>query len=493
MRRSSQNLAVDEVEQTLQDARESLLSYCLAQNEHYETPDHLCKIASYLEAVERGEIKRLIITLPPRHGKSNLASQFFPAWYIGRNPDKFIITATYGQDLASDFGRKVRNQIIDPFYQAIFPRIILKDDSTAANRFATTHGGEYFAVGVGGPVTGRGAHVLLIDDSCKNREEADSQQIREKTNEWYSSTAYTRLMPSGAVVIVQTRWHEDDLVGHILKNHGHENWVVINLPAIKNENTKQEAALWSERYPLEVLKTIRSTLIPYDWHCLYQQNPIPKEGNIIKAEWLKSGFADEYAAMFMAIDPAISKKETADKTAFSVWGIGYGKSPNLYEIETPYGRYDLQEILTIGRSLFEKYKDKMVLFGVENVAFQKVLGDEFARMGLPCVQLAADGDKVRRLMSVTHFFSQGRVYVNSPELRKQLLRFRGIDGDEDDLVDAAVHCLRLIRSNSMDRYEKKEDRYKGLDPRSRAFWEGHFKQKENDSNVGKNLNQFYGL
>lgn len=476
-------------------ARERLLSYCLLQNENYKTPGHLITIAKALEAVERGAIKRLIVTLPPRHGKSMLDSQYFPAWYLGRNPGKYIITATYGQDLASDFGRKVRDQIKDPLYHKVFPNCVLKEDSTAAHRFSTNEAGEYYAVGVGGPITGRGAHLLLIDDPIKNREEADSAVIRTKINEWYDSTAYTRLMPGGAIAIIMTRWHEEDLVGHVLKSHAHENWTVINLPAIENENTANESPLWQEAYPLEVLKTIRSTLSPYDWSCLYQQNPIPKEGNIFKAEWMKPGLSEdgEYAAKFMAIDPAISKKESADETAFSVWGVGYGNNPTLYEIETVHGHFDFHEQLTMGQALYEKHK--LDMFGVENVAFQKALGDEFSRRGLPCVQLKADGDKVRRAMSVTHFFSQGRARVNTPALRDQLLRFRGVDGDKDDLVDAAVHCLRLIRDYSSQRYDKKDDRYKGMDPRSEQFWRSHFDDPRiNERKAPENdINKFFGF
>jgi predicted phage terminase large subunit-like protein len=269
-----------------------LISYAAWQWPNYRDAPHHRLIARKLEAVERGEIKRLMITMPPRHGKSMLASEFFPAWYLGRNPDHYVIAATYAQDLADDFGRKVRNQIADATYGAIFPGVGLKNDSTSSRRFhvtqpldsfSTGQNGAYFAVGVGGPLTGRGAHLLLIDDPVKNREDADSELIRKKTKDWYTSTAYTRLMPGGRVVIIQTRWHEDDLSGWLLQEHRHEGWEVLNLPAIDDDGN----ALWPEQYDVPALEKIKLAIGPRDWSALYQQRPAPETGDYFRAEWLR--------------------------------------------------------------------------------------------------------------------------------------------------------------------------------------------------------------
>ena len=270
-----------------------LVSYAAYQWPAYTDAPHHRLIARHLEAVERGEITRLMITMPPRHGKSMLASEFFPAWYIGRNPDHYVVTATYAQELADDFGRKVKNQIEDPAFQAIFPGVGLADDSKSAKRFhiegslggyehATTQRGAFYAVGVGGPLTGRGAHLLLIDDPVKNREEAESEVIRKKTKDWYTSTAYTRLMPGGRIVVIQTRWHEDDLSGWLLAEHQHEGWTVLNLPAI-NDNGE---ALWPEQYPVEALEQIQRAIGPRDWSALYQQRPTPETGDYFRREWI---------------------------------------------------------------------------------------------------------------------------------------------------------------------------------------------------------------
>lgn len=271
-----------------------LISYAAYQWPRYMDAHHHRLIARHLEMVERGEITRLMITMPPRHGKSMLASEFFPAWYMGRNPDHYVVTATYAQDLADDFGRKVKNQIEDAAFQAIFPGVGLADDSKSAKRFhiegqglggfehGTTQRGAFYAVGVGGPLTGRGAHLLLIDDPVKNREDADSEVMRKKTKDWYTSTAYTRLMPGGRIVIIQTRWHEDDLSGWLIEEHAHEGWTVLNLPAISDEGE----ALWPEQYDIESLERIKRALPSRDWSALYQQRPAPDSGDFFKREWI---------------------------------------------------------------------------------------------------------------------------------------------------------------------------------------------------------------
>ncbi|MGM7308596.1 terminase large subunit domain-containing protein, partial [Acinetobacter baumannii] len=184
-------------------AKESLIAFTDYTNDLYEAAPHHQVIAEKLEAVERGEIKRLIICMPPRHGKSELASRRFPAWYLGRNPSNQIIAASYNSDLAGDFGREVRNIVATPEFGNVF-KISLASDSKAANRWHTDKQGVYVSAGVGTAITGRGANILLIDDPFKDRQEADSELRRELVWNWYTSTAYTRLMPNGAIVVINT-------------------------------------------------------------------------------------------------------------------------------------------------------------------------------------------------------------------------------------------------------------------------------------------------
>lgn len=273
----------------------------------YIPADHHYRICEKLEAVARGEIKRLMIFMPPRHGKSELASRRFPAWFLGNHPDKSIIAASYNSELAGDFGRDVRNIVASSEYGALF-KTGLAVDSKAAGRWHTDTGGGYVAAGVGTAITGRGAHILLIDDPFKDRESADSETIREKTYNWYMSTAYTRLESSiterdpdplwhreiqqgklkpfeGAIVIIQTRWHEDDLAGRLLADmaNGADQFEVLDLPAISDAG----GALWPGKYPIERLNEIKRALPSREWEALYQQRPTIESGTFFKREWFK--------------------------------------------------------------------------------------------------------------------------------------------------------------------------------------------------------------
>lgn len=218
-------------DELLKLARGDLACYAIAIQPGFELAAHHRLVVDRLEAVERREISRLMSFMAPRHGKTLLGTEIFSAWYLGRHPDRKIITASYGQELADDFGRRVRNMVSDPIHHAIFPECRLACDATSMRRFSTTAGGSYFAVGRGGPITGRGADLLLIDDPIKDAEEARSEMTRRTLHEWYSSVAYTRLQPGAAVILACTRWHEDDLAGRLLREDP-KGWVVLSLPAI---------------------------------------------------------------------------------------------------------------------------------------------------------------------------------------------------------------------------------------------------------------------
>ena len=278
-------------------ARESLAAYAIAHDAGYQVAWHHRLIARALERVERGELTRLIINMPPRHGKSRLASQFFPAWYLGRNPRRYIITASYSKELAEDMGQAVRDLSNDPMHRVIFPGSSLRQDSKARSRFMTSERGVYFGTGIGGPITGKGAHLLLIDDPIKSRAEADSEAKRRAVKRWYASDAYTRLMPGGAIVVIQTRWHEDDLAGWLLREHAHEGWEVLSLPAIAEADEVYRAAgeaLWPDPtvgYPLARLERIKAALMAEEgersWLALYQQRPRAIEGAMFKRPWFR--------------------------------------------------------------------------------------------------------------------------------------------------------------------------------------------------------------
>ena len=256
-------------------ASHSLLAFTEFTHPSWQSGAHHARICDALEAVERGELKRLMITAPPRHTKSELASRRFPAWYLGRHPDRQVIGCSYNGDLATDIGRSVRNIVGSQEYAHLFPTRVMAD-SRAAERWSTERGGMYIGAGIGGTITGRGAHLGIIDDPLKNREEAESETVREKIWAWYTSTFYTRLMPGGAIVVVMTRWHDDDLGGRLLQQPG---WTLLEMPAITDG-----AALWPEWYPLDVLHDIQHTIGPRDWSALYMQRPQVDTGDYFKRE-----------------------------------------------------------------------------------------------------------------------------------------------------------------------------------------------------------------
>lgn len=275
----------------LQFIRGSLQGYAVAQFSDFRPGRHHKLLASKLEDVESGRIKRLAVLMAPRHGKSKLSSELFPSWYLGRNPTRRILSLSYGQDLADVFGRSVRNYIRTPTHTALFPECQLSSDSNSIKRFNTTVNGGYTTIGVGGGTTGRGADLLLLDDLIKDREQADSPVYRESLIDWYKSVARTRLQPEGAIVLVQTRWGTTDFVAWLLSETAHENWEVISLPAIALQNDPlgrlPGEALWPESYPLEALEQIRETLGSRDWTALYQQSPLSDSDVIFRQIWLQ--------------------------------------------------------------------------------------------------------------------------------------------------------------------------------------------------------------
>ena len=293
---------------------DSLLAFTAYTHPDWQTGEHHKLICDKLEAVERGDLKRLIITAPPRHTKSELASRRFPAWYMGRNPRKQIICTTYGDDLASDFGRDVRDVVNSQEYRNVFDTQLAKD-ARAAGKWKTNKGGIYVATGIGGPITGRGADIALIDDYVKNRMDADSEAEREKTWRWYTSTLYTRLQPGGSVIILATRWHEDDLIGRCLQQD-HEDWELIELKAVTDDQ-----ALWPEWYPMEALNQIKATLPARDWEALYQQDPQPETGTYFERDWFRH-YRDlpETFSTYMTTDFAVTDSD-GDYTEFGVWGV----------------------------------------------------------------------------------------------------------------------------------------------------------------------------
>lgn len=316
--------------QIIEEHYTSLLRFVKTSYPPYLVGDIHERIAAELEtfakAVERKESPRLMITVPPRHGKSMLASERFPAWYLGRNPMHSIIATSHTKDLANTFSRRVRGLLNEEWYQALFPAR-LSADSQAVGDWETVQGGGYRAAGVGTGITGKGCQILIIDDPTKDAKEARSSVVREGVWEWYNSTAYSRLMPGGGVILIMTRWNLDDLAGRLLASNP-ERWRVVNFPAINEDGE----ALHPERYSLEYLLELKEQVGPYIWNALYQQNPIADESMPFKAEQFeyRRVVPDDTWRLTLFGDVAYTKKG-GDDTAFGLCGINPVAQRHLFE------------------------------------------------------------------------------------------------------------------------------------------------------------------
>ncbi len=445
-------------------AHSRLLAYAAFQWPGYRPAAHHRLIARHLEAVERGDITRLMIFMPPRAGKSMLVSEFFPAWYLGRNPSHYLIAATYAQELADDFGRKVRNQIADPSFQAVFPGCRLQGDSQSSKRFHVTRkipgetistdlDGAYFATGIGGPMSGRGSHLLLIDDAVKNREDAESATLRQRNKDWYTSTAYTRLMPGGKIVVVMTRWHSDDLAGWLLAEHPHENWTVLCLPAIAEVEDdigrKPGDALWPESFPLTALENIRNSIGSRDWSALYQQRPTPAEGGIFKAHWFKRYAAPQpdYEIVVQSWDTAIKADQLNDPSVCTTWGV---RRDGFDLLQVLVRRLEYPDLKALVRKQAEAFGPDAILIE-DKASGQQLLQDLKRETTLPLIAVMPERDKVTRASGVSALVEAGKVSLPThaawlTDYEMEMLTFP--NAAHDDQVDSTTQFLGWARARA---------------------------------------------
>jgi len=405
-------------------AREDLIGFTTYTFPGFEVARHHSVIASKLEAVERGEIDRLMIFCPPRHSKSELASRRFPAWFLGRHPGNQIICCSYGDDLAHEFGRDVRNIVAGDEFSRVYPNVSLAPDSKAANRWKTGQGGSYLAAGVGSGITGRGAHVLLIDDPHKDRAEANSQTVRDGIWNWYRSTAYTRLMPGGAIVLIQTRWHEDDLAGRLLQaqENGGDRWEVVSLPAVAGDNDPlgraSGEALWPAWYPVETLERIRAALTVkagnLEFVSLYQQEPQAEEGDFFQRGWIRWypwGRPPENVRVYGASDYAVTSAG-GDYTVHLV--VGVDEHDDIYVLDLWREQASSDVWVESFLDLVERWKP--LQWAEEKGQIEKGVGpflDQRVReRGVYTyrVQFASAADKPTRAQAIRGRLSMGKVW-----------------------------------------------------------------------------------
>jgi len=415
-------------------------------NHHRVMADAFNRIAS-------GELKRLIINMPPRHTKSEFASHLFPAWYLGKFPDRKVIQTAHTAELAVGFGRKVRNLVGSAEYATIFPGVALSVDSKAAGRWNTNKEGDYFAIGVGGAVTGKGADILIVDDPHSEQEAAlNDPDVYNKTYEWYTSGPRQRLQPGGAICLVMTRWSQKDLTGSILKasiqRGGADEWEIIELPAILPSGKP----LWPGFWPLEQLESLKAELPVPKWSAQYQQDPTSEEGALIKREWWKEWKEKRPPSCEFVIqswDTAFLAKETADYSACTTWGVFYTEDGDakIVLLDALQERLEFPDLKVRAYEMYKEYEPDA--FIVEAKAAGSPLIFELRRIGIPVSEYTPGRgkDKVARVNAVSDLFFSGHVYAPKTRWAEEVIeQFASFPfGDHDDLVDSATQALIRFR------------------------------------------------
>jgi len=405
--------------------------------------------------------------MPPRHGKSELCSVYLPAWYLGSYPERRIILASYESDFAASWGRRVRDVLEQ--HGHLFG-VSLRADSAAAYRWDLDgYTGGMIAVGVGGAATGRGADLFIIDDPVKSPEEAQSQTMSRRIWDWYRGVARTRLEPGGAMLLIMTRWSEDDLAGRLLADLDGEAWEVLNLPAIAEDNDPigrvPGEALWPERFPLSELQATRKALGSYLWSALYQGRPAPLDGNVFRRSWFRywTPMGDSYqlepdsrvipansCRRFITVDLAVSEKQSADYTVAAVWAVT--KNQDLLLLDRIRKRIPGPDQIPLLRRLYDQWAPDTI--GIEAVAYQLSIIQHARRDGLPVKELKPDRDKVSRALVAAARLEGGTLYwpATAPwldEWENELLLFP--NSRHDDQVDTLAYAaIELAKRRSID-------------------------------------------
>ena len=448
---------------------------------------HHAIMAKAFERVAKGELKRLIINMPPRHTKSEFASYLLPAWFLGRYPDKKIIQCSNTAELAVGFGRKVRNLVDGETYAKIFPNVALRTDSKAAGRWSTNKNGEYFAIGTGGAVTGKGADLLIIDDPHSEQEATLAEtnpEIYDKVYEWFTSGPRQRLQPGGSIIIVQTRWSKRDLTGQVLRaaaQRGGDEWEVIEFPAILPSGNP----LWPEFWSLKELQALKEELPNSKWMAQYQQNPTSESSAIVKREWWNMWEPEHPPAcefVLMAADTAYEAHNKADYSAFTIWGIFYKPDDNgvdqanIILLNAERDRIEFPELKRKTLSLYKEWDPDAVM--IEKKASGGPLIYELRAMGIPVQEFTPvrgksgqSNDKIARLNAVSDIFASGRVWAPNTQWAEEVIdevaSFPA--GEHDDYVDTVSLALMRFRRGGFIRttldeedepvYQKKREYY----------------------------------
>ncbi len=443
----------------------SFLSFVKKMWPGFVSGRHHAVVAKAFEDVVAGKIKRLAISMPPRHTKSEFASYLFPAWFLGKFPEKKVMQSSNTSELAVGFGRKVRNLVDSEQYHEIFPNVRLRQDSKSAGRWAVNDRGEYFAIGVGGTMTGRGADVVIIDDPHSEQEAtlaSHNPAIYDATYEWYTSGPRQRLQPNGTIIIVATRWSERDLIGRVLQDSLErgkpDEWRVIEFPAILPSGNP----LWPEFWPLNLLEDLKEELPPSKWNAQYQQTPTGEEGAIVKREWWKIWDKEdppECDYIIQSWDTAFTKNERSDFNACTTWGVFYKdedeNNANVILLDAFQKRMEFPELKDKAIAHYNEWNPDA--FVIEAKAAGAPLVFELRRLGIPVQEFTPTrgNDKIVRLNSVADLFRSGKVWAPDTrwanEVMDQMASFP--NAAHDDLVDSSSQALIRFRQGGFIRID----------------------------------------
>lgn len=464
---------MEELEKTrsLEKARSNFLPYVKYLWQDFVEGAHHRIISKLFDDIVEGRKKRVIINMAPRHTKSEFASIYLPSYFLGRFPKKKVIQSSHTSELAVGFGRKVRGIINGQEFQSLFPGVSLSQDSKAAGRWATNKGGEYFAIGVGGAVAGKGADLFVIDDPVSEQEGIlgeTNPDIYYRVMEWYETGPRQRLQPGAAIVVVMTRWSLLDLTGQLLKKQmnesGSDQWEVVELPALLPEDRKEdgeiipERPIWPEYWKLEELRATRASIPVARWNAQYQQKPVSEEGALIKREYWQDWDAKtpKLDAVIQSWDTAFSSGTRADYSACTTWGVFFNEETgtnNIILLDAIRGKWEFPELKRMALEHYQDHEPDICL--VEARAAGMPLIFELRKMGIPVQDVTVgrgrykgENDKIARVNSVTDIFASKMVYarkkrVNHQEVIEECAAFPA--GEHDDYVDTVTMALTRFR------------------------------------------------
>jgi predicted phage terminase large subunit-like protein len=436
----------------------------------YKVGPHHRRLAKIFEDIANGKKRRVIVNIAPRHGKSEMISYLAPAWFLGKYPHKKIIMSSHTADLAVNFGRRVRNLVGSEGYKDIFPQVELQADSKSASRWGTNFQGEYFAIGVGGALAGRGADLFIIDDPHSEQEAKTGRpDVFLPAWEWFQSGPLQRLMPGGSIIIVMTRWSKLDLTGMIVnqmaKEEDVDQWEIVEFPAILNEKP-----LWGDFWSLEELLGKKAGMDPRYWQAQYMQNPVSEEGALLKREWWQIWEKDdppECEFTIMSLDAAQETNNRADYNALTMWGVFFNEDTNNYNIILLNAIKRRLEFPDLKKLVLEEYKEwEPDAFVVEKKSNGAALYQELRRMGVPVGEFTPGKgqDKISRVNAVSDLLASGIVWAPDRRWAREVIEECNDfpSGTNDDLVDSTTQALMRFRQGGFIRLptdEPEEQKY----------------------------------